>query len=401
LIGPGGISMDKRARRAIAHGALTNSKRPESLIRGFYPAHIVRAHGCTVVDADGNRYLDTICGLGTNLVGYGNAVVNRAVQGALQTGGSVFSLGSAEEVEYAETIKETLPHLERVRFLKTGSEGCAAAVRIARAFTGRRNVYSEGYHGWADEFVSLTPPADGIPHHKHIMKLESPFDPFAAAVIIEPVITDLSAERVAWLQNLKAFCTRHKVVLIFDETITAFRFPGYCVARHLNILPDLWIGGKAIAGGLPLSVIGGRKEVMEADYFVSSTWAGDRMALAAAKATNRLVHDTHRPEELWAYGTEFRSKFNELSPHVQADGYATRGVWKFASPVWKHLFFQEMCNAGILVGPSWFWSKDLQNNLKNILSVSRDVIRKINDGKARPQGEAPQSPFAERVRNAD
>jgi glutamate-1-semialdehyde 2,1-aminomutase len=396
-----GSELNNRAERSIAHGALTNSKRPSAFVRGVYPTHVRHGHGAILRDVDGNRYIDTICGLGTNLFGYGNPRVERAVTQAIQSGGSVFSLSSETEVEIAEMMKETFPFLERVRFLKSGSEGCTAAVRIARAFTGRDWIISEGYHGWHDEFVSLTPPAKGVTGRFDTETMpDGDLGEDLAAVIVEPVITDISNDRRQRLQRLREQCDKKGTLLIFDETITAYRFPGFCVARHWNILPDLWIGGKAIAAGLPLSVVGGRADVMEADYFVSSTWAGDRLALAAARVACDLVHGTFKPDDLWLYGQEFLARFNDVTPSVQADGYPTRGIWKFSTEMMKALWFQEMCKAGVLVGPSWFYNKFIHNELDNLISIHQGVIRKIQEGKCRVEGDPPRSPFAERVRNA-
>ena len=399
-----GSEMNIRAERSIAHGALTNSKRPSAFVRGVYPTHIRRGHGSILFDVDGNRYIDTVCGLGTNLFGYGNPQIGEAVARAMQSGGSVFSLGTDLEVEVAETLRGTFPFLERLRFLKTGSEGCAAAVRIARAFTGRYEIASEGYHGWSDQFVSLTPPANGVTDDHKIWPLGPMYDELlcegrAAAVIVEPVITDISDERRRFIQQLRDDCTKSGILLIFDETISAYRFPNYCVARHWNILPDLWIGGKAIAGGLPLSVVGGRADVMESDYFVSSTWAGDRLALAAAQVADGLVHGPFNPSDLWLYGQEFQEKFNAVSPSVQAAGYPTRGVWKFATEMHKALWMQEMCKAGVLVGPSWFYTKYIHSELENLLSIHKAIIKNIEEGRCRVEGDPPHSPFAERVRH--
>lgn len=399
-----GSELNHRAERSIAHGALTNSKRPATHVRGVYPTHIRHGHGCIANDVDGNRYIDLICGLGTNLFGYGNPKITDAVTKAMQSGGSVFSLGSDLEVEVAEQLKGTFPFLERLRFLKTGSEGCTAAVRIARAFTNRDVIGTEGYHGWHDEFTSITPPANGIPEtaEDNIIDLRDlTWNRNTAAVIVEPVITDYSNARQVYLQELRETCDKAGVLLIFDETITAYRFPGFCVARHWNIVPDLWIGGKAIAGGLPLSVVGGRADVMESDYFVSSTWAGDRLALAAAGAACNLVHGAFKPEDLWLYGQEFMEKFNAVSPAIQAIGYPTRGVWKFSTDLHKTLWFQEMCKAGVLVGPSWFYNKFIHNEQKNIISIHKGISRKIQEGKCRVEGHPPESPFAERIRNAE
>jgi glutamate-1-semialdehyde aminotransferase len=400
------IEANKRASQSIAHGALTNSKRPSTFVKGVYPTHIKSGSKCYLTDVDGNKYIDYICGLGTNLFGYSNNEIRQSVRSALEEGGVVYSLSSIDEVNYAETLKSAFPFLERVRFLKDGSSGCTAAIKMARAFTGRKYVMSEGYHGWHDDFVQLTKPAKGVIKDTFTVNLNDNvnerFLENVAAVIVEPVILDASTKRQVWLQKLREKCTKSGTVLIYDETITAFRFPQYCVARHFNVLPDLWIAGKALAGGFPISVIGGRQDVMESDYFVSSTWAGDRVAIAAGMAANRLIHtDFFNPESLWLYGSEFCEKFNQLSKYVKIEGYPTRGRFDYSVRFFQSLFMQEMALAGVLIGPSWFYNIFLHQEMENVLDIAKTIIKKIQNGNVKLKGIPPVSPFAERVRNAD
>lgn len=395
-----------RSDGSIAHGALTNSKRSQSFVEGVYPTHISHAYRCYLSDVDNRTYIDFICGLGTNYYGYANQYICSSVHQAMSTGGSVYSLASTEEVEFAEEMRGTFPFLEKVRFLKTGSEGCVAAIKIARAFTGKMNVYSEGYHGWMDNFVQLTPPANGVSKDNETFLLHnmdrsnSNVWRYTAAIIIEPIITDFSKERIEWLQKLREDCTKHGVILIFDETITAVRYLKKTVAQTYNILPDLWIGGKALCGGLPMSVIGGRADVMEADYFISSTWAGDRLACAAGMKALSLSNGDYKSEDLWAAGKVFQEEFNAISSHVQIVGYPTRGVFKYlkVKSQFKSLFMQEMCKARVLIGPSWFYNRWLTHERENVINIAKSVIKKILDNKATLQGKPPQSAFAEIVR---
>jgi glutamate-1-semialdehyde aminotransferase len=393
----------QREDDSIAHGALTNSKRPESFVKNVYPTHIKHANKCYLTTVDDERYIDLICGLGTNYYGYGNQEITNAVGMMMKSGGSVYSLSSKQEVAFAERMKGTFPFLERVRFLKSGSEGCSAAVRIARAFTGRDRVYQQGYSGWHDQFVGLTPPAKGVPTPQyedgHMFKLEGFYDSCAAAYILEPIITELSDERKEFLNSLREHCTKTGAILIFDETITAVRYKNRSVAQTYNILPDLWVAGKALCGGLPMSVVGGRADIMEADYFVSSTWAGDRLACAAGLAACDLSDTTFKSEDLWAAGEIFMEEFNALDENVQLVGYPTRGIFQYKNETFKALFMQEMCKAKILIGPSWFYNKWLNVEKDNIVSVARAVIKKILDQRCRLEGKPPKSPFAQKVRH--
>ena len=382
---------------------MTNSKRSRCFIEGVYPTHISHGFKCYLYDVDDNKYIDYICALGTNYFGYANPEITRAVHKAMIDGGSVFSLGSVEEVILAEKLKEVFPFIDKMRFLKTGSEGCSAAVRIARAYTGKEVILAQGYNGWHDQFIKRTPPAlgaiEGNVYEFSPENLEKHNDNIAA-IILEPIITDHSEGRLFWLSRLKEMCDKRKILLIFDETITAYRFPQFCAAKQYNIYPDIWIGGKALGGGLPLSVVGGRKAVMKSDYFVSSTWAGDRLAIAAALKGVELSHSLFRPSELWDMGSRFLELFNAICDQVQIVGYPTRGVFKYKAPNFKALYMQEMCKAGVLIGPTWFYNKHLHTEMENVLSISKMVIKKIKNGECRLEGSMPQSPFAEKVRKS-
>lgn len=392
----------RQAQRHIGQAALTNSKRVESLVKGIYPSHLERGFGSTVWDHTGRSYIDFIGGLGTNLLGYANERVNRAITAQLTKGLSL-SLSNVIEVKAAQKLKELFPFADRFKFLKTGSEACNAAIRMARAHTGRDHVLSDGYHGWGDEFVSLTPPAKGIaPQYPFLRKTPVNASPRGwgdlskiAAVIVEPVMTDASKERRVWLNELRELCTKAGTILIFDEIITGYRWPEYSVAGHWDITPDLFCIGKAMANGMPLAAVGGRADILDGDYFVSSTYAGESASLAAAIEVAEAVQTRCDMGRLWETGRMFQERFNKLIPGLAIEGYPTRGRLVGEK---RDLFMQEACKAGLIFGPSWFWSFPLIDE-KNIEPALNAVAQKINTGAATMEGEPPQSPFAERVRH--
>jgi glutamate-1-semialdehyde 2,1-aminomutase len=393
---------ENRAELAIAHGALTNSKRPTCFVRGVYPTHLTKGRGCVVWDTNGKRYIDFICALGTNLLGYAHEEIGRAVYDQFMKG-AVLSLGTDTEVLAAERVKELFPFIERLRFLKTGSDACVAALRIARTATGRDWVYSEGYHGFHDEFVALTPPALGIPkqEHGHVRPLANLDDitEAVAAVIVEPIITDNSEKRIEWLRDLRRRCTQTGTVLIFDEIITGFRTPKYSVSAMYGIEPDLICLGKAMGNGMPISVVGGKQSIMEAgEYFISSTFAGDTTALAASLATMNLLQKKYNVDFLWEKGAIFQREFNRMWPEkLTISGYPTRGVFKGDDMV-KALFFQEACKAGILLGSSFFFNFPHIEVMDEVLSAFRGIMTRIKTGSVELEGEMPRTPFAQRMR---
>jgi glutamate-1-semialdehyde 2,1-aminomutase len=394
-------SYHKRAQECIAQAALTNSKRVECLVKGVYPTHLSRGLGCHVWDMHNRKFVDFICGLGTNILGYANTEVNEAIIEQAIKGASL-SLGTEIELTAAEKVKDLFPFVEQVKFLKTGTEACMAALRIARAKTGKLGVLSHGYHGWADEFVSLTPPAIGIPRvFDYVGSLDSVDADLTdiAAVIVEPVLTDISDKRIEFLKRLRERCTEAGTLLIFDEIITGFRFPKFSVARYYGIDPDLICLGKAIANGMPLSVVAGKRSVMEGgEYFVSSTFAGETLSLASALKTMTLLETKHDLENLWQKGMQFLNTFNSFWPsQLGIQGYPTRGVF-VGDPMTKALFWQEACRAGILFGPSWFFNFKHIDVMDEVLSTCRDIVERLKVGSIKLEGEMPASPFAAKVR---
>lgn len=394
-------SWDIRARSAIHNGALTNSKRPESFVKGVYPTHMIKGKGCYLYADDNTRYTDFICALGTNLLGYADPEIIEAVTNQAHKG-SLFSLSSTLEVEAAEKLKELFPFISKCRFLKTGSDAASAAVRIARAQTGRLKVLSAGYHGHDDMFVSLQPPAIGVPLHPEIQTLHeiSDVDDNTAAVIIEPIITELNPQRIEYLINLKAKCDKHGALLIFDEIITGFRFPKFSFSTFSGITPDILLLGKCIGGGLPLSIVATKKGIGDdLEWFISSTFAGDTLALAAFMKTVHVLNNRLSLDDLWRDGSYFINSFNRIDPQIiKIKGYPTRGTFVARDDLTKALFFQECCKAHILVGPSWFFNFHHINITDTLMISFRAIIQKIKDGSCELEGELPKSPFSQKQR---
>lgn len=394
-----------RAQDCIAQSALTNSKRVECLVKGVYPTHLTHGLGCYVWDPRGKSYIDFICGLGTNILGYGDSEIAQVIADRARLGASL-SLGTPLELDAAEKIKEILPFVDQVKFLKTGTEACLAALRIARAKTKRTGVLSQGYHGWSDEFVSLSPPGIGVPRVFHestasLGSFESGELEDIAAVIVEPVMTDATEERIAWLRKLRQKCTESGTLLIFDEIITGFRYPKFAASEYYGITPDLICLGKAIGNGMPLSVVAGKKDVMSCDeYFVSSTFAGETLSLAAAHKTMTLLQTKYDLYHLWEKGAQFINRFNAMWPgQISIQGYPSRGVFT-GDPMTKALFWQEAVKAGILFGPSWFFNFKHIEVMDEVLSTCQDIILRLKTNSVKLEGELPSSPFAQRMREA-
>jgi len=280
-----------------------------------------------------------------------------------------------------------------------------ALSHASRRGTPKWLVLSEGYHGHHAQFNSLTAPACGVPIDWGMLDLKDNWDliKIAAAVIVEPIITDASPERIAWLHQLREECTKHGALLIFDEVITGFRFPKFSVSNYHGVTPDLICLGKAIANGMPLAAVGGKYAVMNGkEYFVSSSYAGETISLAAAKKTMELLLSNKADLNLlWKKGEAFYDFFNSLYPEkIRLVGYPTRG--RFAGdPKTIALFFQETCLAGMLFGPSWFLSFPAAEELDNVRGAIRAIMGRISRGEVELKGDMPTSPFAAKVRGAN
>ena len=271
----------------------TGSKRPSALFgrAGVGPQQCVRSEGCRVWDAEGREYLDLVMALGAVALGYGHPVVTRAANDAAKSG-VVGPLSPMLEARVAERLTGVLPGATWIRFLKTGAEAVAAAVRIARAATGRDRVITCGYHGWLDWCQE----GPGIPPAIAQLRREIRFNDMddlratveefgpVACIVIEPVIDGPPA--VNWLTAVREVASRTGACLVFDEIKTAFRIQRGGIAEQTGVTPDLIVVGKALGNGYPIAAVGGGDSLFATveDVWVSSTLATEFVSLAAADA---------------------------------------------------------------------------------------------------------------------
>lgn len=305
----------------------TGSKRPEALFGAGapvgLPVRLSRASGAEVWDTEGRKYVDFIMGLGAVSLGYGHPEVARGAHAAIDAG-VVGPLPPESEERLAERLANLIPWMERTRFLKTGAEAVAAALRLARAATGRDVILRCGYHGWHDWSQSIGTP--GIPPSTFALSEEMPFGDSEraralfrlhrdrlAAVIIEPVIEQEPPRE--WLATLREETERTGALLIFDEIKTGFRLAIGGAAERYRVRPDLVVLGKALANGFPLAAVGGKREVMEQvrRTWISSTLATEMVALAAAEATVEVSVREGVPARLTASGTRLREGLETLA----------------------------------------------------------------------------------------
>ncbi|NKB71767.1 MAG: aminotransferase class III-fold pyridoxal phosphate-dependent enzyme [Candidatus Latescibacteria bacterium] len=301
-----------RALEYIPMGTQTHSKAPREALRGVEPCFIERGEGCRIWDVDGNEYIDFRNGLGPIILGYRFPAVDEAVRWQLEKG-TVFSYAHPLEVEVAQRLVEMVPSAERVRFLKTGGEAMAASHRLARAFTGRDLIVSCGYHGWINSMGR-----SGVPQAMRDLYCDIPWgDGDACRALLQERGREVAAISVAcgyadiekggdFLPLLRQLSQECGALLIFDEIVTGFRLAPGGAQEYFDVVPDLTVLAKGISNGVPLSCYAGRRDIMETvqEVVISSTYGGDTLGLAAARA----VLDTYASEDvigyLWARGRQ-------------------------------------------------------------------------------------------------
>jgi len=325
----------------VAGFTSTGSKRPEALYGTGptdprAPVRMLRASGCRVWDVEGREFVDYVMALGAVGLGYGHPAVTRAATAAIADG-VVGPLAPVLEEELAASLARQLPWVERVRFLKTGAEAVAAAVRLARAATGRDRVLGCGYHGWLDWCQGGA--MAGVPADVRHLFAELPYNDAAAAraairdagdrlaaVVVEPLV--VAEPRREWLEALRQETERVGAVLVFDEIKTAFRLSVGGAAARWGVRPDLTVLGKAMANGFPLAAVGGRADLMAgvAHTWISSTLATEAVALAAGLATLAVFVESDVCGYLHRVGTRLLHGLHALSHRHSAVVTGVAGV---------------------------------------------------------------------------
>ena len=356
----------ERSDRMSAHAARLTPGGVHSNVRlSGPPVFFARGEGAWLWDVDGNDYVDHLLGQGPNFLGHAPEGVNRAVAEACRQG-LIYGAQHPLEVEASELFLDTLGWPEMVRFGVSGTETVQAALRLARAATGRpRFVRFEGhYHGWldnvllgADEDGNPAPASAGqLPHHldDSIVLPWNDADALAtvledrgdevAAVIMEPYMCNSGAiaPRSGYLERARALCDTHGVVLVFDEVITGFRLSLGGAAERFGVTPDLAIYGKAMAGGWPAAALAGSSGLMArfADGVAhAGTFNASVMACAATVATLRQLRDDPPYDRVEAYGDALMdgirdlAKLHDVPLRVQGVGIAFHASFGDPDPV--------------------------------------------------------------------
>jgi glutamate-1-semialdehyde aminotransferase len=309
----------------------TLAKGPGQYVNGVAPKYLKKGKGAHVWDVDGNEYLDYNMAIGPLSLGYCYPRVDEAIIAQLKDG-ITFSMMHELEVTLAELVHQVIPNAEAIRISKTGADVTSAAVRVARAYTGREKVLCCGYHGWHDWYISVTSRNSGIPEavrdlsatfdYNDIESVRQALDANVACVILEPFVFE--APKNNFLQELKTLCEENGTLLIFDEMWTGFRVAVGGAQEYFGVVPDLACYSKAMANGMPISLLTGRRDVMELfteEVFFFTTFGGEALSLAAAVATIRELIEKNVPAYLAEMGKRLKDGYNALAEELGISGY--------------------------------------------------------------------------------
>ncbi|CUU05960.1 glutamate-1-semialdehyde 2,1-aminomutase [Candidatus Kryptobacter tengchongensis] len=305
---PGGVNSPVRAFKSV------NST----------PLFISKASGSKIWDVDGNKFIDYVMSWGPLILGHSHPEVISAVKGILKNGTS-YGAPTEIEVKMAELINKMMPTVELVRMVNSGTEATMSAIRLARAYTGRKKIIKfEGcYHGHADSFLVKAgsgattlgiPSSPGVPDEiasltlnaryndvKSVEKLIEENKNEIACIIVEPVAGNMGVvpPKDGFLEKLRQICDRENILLVFDEVITGFRLAPGGAQEYFGVKADLTTLGKIIGGGFPVGAYGGRKEIMElvapsGPVYQAGTLSGNPIAMTAGYTTLKILYENRK-----------------------------------------------------------------------------------------------------------
>lgn len=389
----------------IVVGGTTQGKAPNTLIPGEYPIYAARGQGAYLWDVDDNRFLDWILAYGIIVLGYCDPDVDAAAIREIRQG-FAFPLTKPVQNELAELLAELVPCAEMVHFFKTGSDSTTAAVRLARIVTGREKIIRWGYNGWHDWCCICEA---GIPHKVREDVLTFRYNDLdsledvlkrnrdeVACVIMMPL--EIELPQPGFLTGVKDLAHQYGALFILDEMRSGFHIALGGAQEHYGVTPDLATFSKAISNGYAISVLAGRRDVMEAlsQTYVSSTFYTNSIAMAAAVATINKLRQEQVIAHLWRIGQGLLDGLNALAQDIGVEAEAVGLspmpflVFTYANPgireTARYIFYRETTRQGILLHPNHHWfvcAAHTEQDLAHTLEVSEGAFRLVKKELAR------------------
>lgn len=409
-----GQELYRQAKKLIPGGTQLLSKRPEFLLPELWPSYYQSIKGVTVVDLDGNSYVDMAQnGVGTYILGAADPDVDAAVKKAIDNG-TMSTLNCPEEVELAELLCEIHPWSDMVRYARSGGEALAVAIRIARAATGKDMIAFCGYHGWHDWYISanladdstldghLLPGLQSTGVHRGLQGSILPFrfnqlDELESIIqekgddigiiIMEPLRSKDPAP--GFLEGVREIATKIGAVLIFDEVTSGFRICMGGAHLTLGVEPDITVFAKGMSNGYPMAAIIGRESIMNGaqDSFISSTYWTERIGPTAALATIKKFRDKNVHEHLIAMGTLVQHGWSKAAQEAHLP-LTVSGMYPLSHFAIEHedpdvaytFFAQEMLERGFLAGTSFYATyAHTEKHVEDYLGAVSEVFMQLSE----------------------
>ena len=397
FLGNKSLTLKKIGEKLISEIAQTAAKKPSQFSENFSPIFLQSGNGAYVKDLEGNKFLDTIMGIGPIILGYNHPNTNNAIIAQLKNG-ITFSLTHPLEVKLAQTLKKIIPNMDMFRFSKTGGDATSAAIRAARNFTQKNKILSSGYHGWHDWSAITLKKNSGIPkfnstlikkfEYNNFEQIADNIDSNTAAVIMEPMVFEYPKNN--FLKKIRKITQQKKILLIFDEMWTGFRINSGGAQKFFDINADLVCYSKAIANGMPISVLAGKKNIMQSlndKSFFYTTFGGETLSIAAAISTINFIKKDKVCKKIKYSGENMIKNLNEIISlnnfnSLKVAGYGARSILNIKDDeqlLLKTFIHQEMLKSGIL----WNGIINLSyshnaRQLNKICSSFNKILRKIN-----------------------
>ena len=394
----------QRAKKVIPLGTQTFSKSYQQFPQDSSPLFLTKGIGANVWDVDGNKFIDLVAGLLPIILGYRDKDVDDAIKSQLKNGIS-FSMATELEIELSELLVRLIPSAEMVRFGKNGSDATSAAIRVARAYTGKERIMICGYHGWHDWYISKTVRNKGVPSFEGkladrvsfndidgIHKLLKKHKDKICALIMEPA--NAEEPYSGYFKELHELLKKNKVLLIFDEIVTGFRFANGGAQELFEVNPDLSAFGKAMGNGMPISALVGKKKYMKEmnEIFYSTTFAGESLSICASIAVIKKMIKEPVIKNIWAKGKALNNgilkiiKKYDLENVIQIKGF---DPWKLivysdfkniGKEFIKTFVIKNMLSKGVLVNSAHNIMYSLKTSqIKMIVSAYEQTFKKLKD----------------------
>ncbi|MCL4377557.1 MAG: aminotransferase class III-fold pyridoxal phosphate-dependent enzyme [Actinobacteria bacterium] len=313
----------------IIPGGVTEARHPTKFVIGKYPIFTAIGRGSHVWDVDGNEFIDWLCSFGPVVLGHCNEKVDKAVIEDLRKG-FCFTMVSPIQNDFVKKLIDIIPCAEMARIIISGSDATAAAIRIARVFTGKDKVIRWGYHGWHDWSyggAGTDREAIGVPEgvkkdiftfiYNDLDSLDAVFKENknqVACVIMQPFEASKELPKAGFLEGVKKLTHENGAVLVYDEIRTGFRVALGGAQEYFGVIPDLACFSKAMANGYPISVVVGKKDIMESskNTRISATFLVNTFPMVAAIATIQELEERDGISYMWDKGNRLFNGLNRL-----------------------------------------------------------------------------------------